>query len=81
MNGEIGTEAAPFLFWEYVNGIFVAVYHLVRLSSQSRHLSHYLFVIYSIRLNYICTCCLYGDGLKDFDVGKSITRAIERGGS
>jgi hypothetical protein len=25
MNVEIGTESAPFLFWEYINGIFIAV--------------------------------------------------------
>jgi hypothetical protein len=25
MNVEIGTEIAHFLFWEYINGIFVAV--------------------------------------------------------
>jgi hypothetical protein len=26
MNVKIETEAAQFLFWEYINGIFVALY-------------------------------------------------------
>jgi hypothetical protein len=28
MSVEIGTEALQFIFWEYINGIFVAVYSI-----------------------------------------------------
>jgi hypothetical protein len=31
LNVEIGTDAAQFSFWEYINGIFVAVRHLSKL--------------------------------------------------
>jgi hypothetical protein len=27
MNVEIGTEAGKFLFWKYINGIFVTLHH------------------------------------------------------
>jgi hypothetical protein len=44
MNVEIVTEAAQLLFWEYINGIFVAVFGIKNVKhsrSKATHLCNY----------------------------------------
>jgi hypothetical protein len=44
MSVEIGTEAKQFLFWEYINGIFVAVRAGVKLLSPLRPTSFFVTI-------------------------------------
>jgi hypothetical protein len=55
MNGEIGPAAEQFLFWEYVNGIFVAVYNLEAMQNPDlgQNTNLRLSTLWNSSLNYI----------------------------
>ncbi len=68
MNVEIGTEAAQFLFWEYLNGIFVAVYSSMSYSQLAcYHLTVGCF-------HYYCRTLLFNLYLGDLHLSRQFNR-------